>query len=229
VTVSWTVTNSGTGAGTTSAWTDSIIVSRNSVLGDGDDQVLANVTHSGGLAKDASYTKSQDLILPPEFNGRFTLFVRTDSLNQVFENGADANRTALIGNFDITPIPYADLRVEAVTAPASGQSGRELELSWRVKNHGIALPTPPNGRTGSSSPRTPMARMRRSSGRFSHLGFLAAGGDYLRTAKVVIPEGFEGAHISSSRRPAAAVIAAALTSSCSQTTTGAGPMRSRSA
>ena len=47
LTVSWTVANQGTGAGPVDTWTDAVILSRNEVLGDGDDWIVGRFTHSG--------------------------------------------------------------------------------------------------------------------------------------------------------------------------------------
>ena len=143
VTVGWRVTNSGTGAGITSSWADSVIVSSDDVFGNGDDIVLGELVHSGALALGASYNASLDLILPPGFYGHYTLFVRSDSRNVVFENGADGNRGFLTGPFDVSPIPWADLVVNTVVAPASGASGTDLTVSWTVGNQGIGLTNVP--------------------------------------------------------------------------------------
>src|SRR5690606_35913790 len=119
VTVGWTVTNIGTGEGVTSDWVDRIIVSRDDVYGNGDDIVLGEVAYSGGLDAGESYEASANLILPAGFFGRYTLFVRTDADDQVFENGADANRGFLLGHFDVSPTLWSDLFLEAVSAPGS--------------------------------------------------------------------------------------------------------------
>jgi len=62
VTVAWTVTNQGNGTtgdgtptGTVSHWVDRIVFSRNTVLGDTDDRLVAEVPHDGALAPGASY------------------------------------------------------------------------------------------------------------------------------------------------------------------------------
>jgi hypothetical protein len=55
--ITWAVTNVGNGttgngrpAGTISAWSDRVVLSRNSTYGDGDDVLLANVPRAGALA-----------------------------------------------------------------------------------------------------------------------------------------------------------------------------------
>src|SRR5262249_36578987 len=46
VTIGWTVTNVGTGPGSTSAWRDDVIASPDDVAGNGDDIVLGRFAHS---------------------------------------------------------------------------------------------------------------------------------------------------------------------------------------
>src|SRR3546814_357263 len=97
VTVGWTVTNVGTGAGFTAGWTDRVIVSRDAVFGNGDDVVLGEFVHSGALAVGESYDASEELLLPPGFYGRYKLFVQIDATGEGFEDGADDNRGFLAG------------------------------------------------------------------------------------------------------------------------------------
>ena len=59
VTVTWTVTNNGTGASLTSSWTDNVVLSRDSVAGNGDDIVLGRFTHDGPLAVGTSYSRTE--------------------------------------------------------------------------------------------------------------------------------------------------------------------------
>src|SRR3546814_21007554 len=92
VSVVWAVTNVGTGAGFTAGWTDRVIVSRDAVFGNGDDVVLGEFVHSGALAVGESYDASDELLLPPGFYGRYTLFVQIDAKGEVFEIGRESCR-----------------------------------------------------------------------------------------------------------------------------------------
>ena len=88
VTVGWSVLNArtGTGAGITSTWTDAIIASTDAIQGNFDDRVLATFSHTGLLALGDSYAQSQTFYLPVGFQGRYHIFVKTDSTGAVFEN-----------------------------------------------------------------------------------------------------------------------------------------------
>jgi hypothetical protein len=65
-------------------WTDSVIASRDAIVGNGDDIVLATFLHDGALAKDQAYALTESILLPATFTGRYTLFVRSDALGDVF-------------------------------------------------------------------------------------------------------------------------------------------------
>jgi CARDB len=197
--VTYTVNNIGTGAGRTSKWTDQIIFSQDDILGNSDDFNAAQYVHQSILEAGQSYTNTVAVQLPGYTSGRYTLFVVSDSQNQVFENGNESNNSAsAIGKIDIMPIAYADLQVESVTAQAlSGvpSSGQSLKISWTVANRGIGIT---DAATWSDS--IWLSRNADGSdivtqlGLTSHLGQLAVDDAYSRTYNVALPEGIEGTH-----------------------------------
>ncbi|HEY6816092.1 MAG TPA: CARDB domain-containing protein, partial [Croceibacterium sp.] len=191
VTVGWTVTNLGTGAGFTSSWVDRIVVSADGVYGNGDDVVLGEIAHAGALGVGESYQASANLILPAGFYGRYTLFVRTDASDQVFENGADANRGFLAGNFDVSPTLWADLYLEDVVASASALSGGQITVEWEVGNQGPGLTNTADWVDTVYLEKTD-GTGRVTLGQLNHLGFLAPNDTYRRTATFALPEGISG-------------------------------------
>ena len=74
-TISWTVTNIGTGVGQTTTWTDAIIASPSDNVADPAAVVLAQYPHTTGAGPGASYTQTQVVQMPPGFTGRYHLFV----------------------------------------------------------------------------------------------------------------------------------------------------------
>jgi hypothetical protein len=137
VTVRWVVTNVGIGAGRSVSWTDRVVYSTNDVLGDGDDIVLGTVQRDGALGAGQSYEGTVTYRFGPGFTRQGKVFVRTDALGAVWENGLEANNQAqAAGLLDVMPIPYADLRVESVSVPAAAVSGQPMQVSWTVANRG---------------------------------------------------------------------------------------------
>ncbi|RUZ17283.1 CARDB domain-containing protein, partial [Mesorhizobium sp. M7A.F.Ca.CA.001.09.1.1] len=191
VTIGWTVTNQGTGVGQTLAWTDTILGSRDDILGNSDDMVLAEFRHDGAVAVGGSYDRSEQIMLPAALSERFTLFVRTDSKSEVFENGSEANNAATPGHpVDVVPIPYADLTVTDLVADASAQSGGRLNVSWTVKNQGIGVTD--RDQWTDTVTLIDASGQAVADARFDHLGILANDASYTRSAQIVLPNGLSG-------------------------------------
>ncbi|WP_295529412.1 CARDB domain-containing protein, partial [uncultured Pseudacidovorax sp.] len=190
ITVGWTVTNQGTGPGRISHWVDSVVAVDTIT---GAEIVLGRYDHDGALAVGTSYQRSETIFLPAGTSGRYRVEVRADSTAQVFENGAEANNTAAApAPMDAMPKPYADLQVTALDLPADARSGQLLQATWTVANQGI-------GRTDTEDwtdllflSTDAEGRNRIATAAVDHLGVLAAGGDYQRSASVRVPDGYSG-------------------------------------
>ena len=193
VTVAWTVANRGTGPGLTANWVDAVIVSGNTVVGDSDDRLLAEFAHSGTLAVDESYSRSEAFLLPAEFVGRFHLFVKTDAKGVVFENDSEANNVSEGGfPFDVTPIPYADLVVSSLTADNTAKSGQPMHVSWMVRNQGIGITNTGGWTDIIELASDPTGQQVVATYAFSHIGALAKDGTYDRGGDILLPNGISG-------------------------------------
>ena len=74
--ITWAATNVGNGttgngrpSGTISAWSDRVVLSRNSTYGDGDDVLLANVPRASALTAGEGYAGSYNGALPAGLSG----------------------------------------------------------------------------------------------------------------------------------------------------------------
>ena len=139
ITLQWTVTNTGPADATQSPWSDRILLSQDSIIGNAGDFVLATFAHTGGLASGASYTASQSVTVPMKLNGTWYLSVITDALSQVIEPGTRADNTLLPPVPIALAAPYADLQVEVAVGPAQVIEGTSTALSWRVRNLGDSV------------------------------------------------------------------------------------------
>ncbi|WP_414521409.1 CARDB domain-containing protein, partial [Umezakia ovalisporum] len=130
--VSWTVTNQGTGAAERD-WYDGIYISDDEILDSSDTQVTWEyIGEQTPLAADGSYTISRNITLPNTATGnRYLLFTTDYSWNPQLETDETNNTFAV-------PITLGapDLVITAATAPASGNIGGSLEVSWTVTNQG---------------------------------------------------------------------------------------------
>ena len=138
--VSWTVTNQGVGYSSVEQWTDSVILSGDAVLGNGDDIWIGNFTHNGLLQIGQHYSQSELVSLPGNLSGQYQLFVKSDAYDQVYESSQNNNSTH--SGIQIQAQPTADLQVSLVTAPAAIGSGEWLTVNYTVVNEGL-------GRTNS--------------------------------------------------------------------------------
>ncbi|MCB1964701.1 MAG: hypothetical protein KDI64_01260, partial [Candidatus Accumulibacter sp.] len=195
VTISWSVANVGSAATTVADWVDTIIISPDADPSHGT--VLKAFAHQGALATGAGYARSETFLLPAQFQTHSHLFVRTDAGDAVFENSLEADNFGEAANlFDVAPIPYADLAVSAVAAPASGASGQAIQVSWTVSNQSPhAIGTTNSGFWADSvylasdpAGKNVVAGL----GSFDHLGALAVGGSYTHTVSASLPDGLSG-------------------------------------
>ncbi|MCB1944039.1 MAG: hypothetical protein KDI53_18655, partial [Candidatus Accumulibacter sp.] len=196
LTVAWTVSNQGTGAGLFSSWTDRVLLSRDDIAGNADDQLLGEYRHSGALASGESYSRSEQIVLAARTSGRFRLFVVGDARDEVFENHSEANNVGRLAHtVDVMPVPYADLRITSLGTEGAPASGRPLSLTWEVVNDGIGSTD-----SGEWSDQIWLSRNADGSdvvaqlGQARHIGQLAVGDRYSRRVELTLPEGIDGTH-----------------------------------
>jgi hypothetical protein len=205
--ISWTVSNDGLRGSLAATWSDQIVLSRNAVLGDGDDQVVGSFTRFGSLAAGESYTRGETLTLPIGVSGDYRIFVRTDASGQVYEGSADD------GNNASTPVavslltPFSDLVVDSVTTPDAALGRDTIVVSWTVRNQG----------EDSTHAETWSERILLSAdatldagdleiGRVTHIGDIAPGESYSESGAFTLPERLQGSfHVFVSTDAAAAV------------------------
>jgi hypothetical protein len=131
LTLRWRVQNPGPGDTLVGAWTDTVLLSPNDIVGDGDDVLMGSVTHSGVLAGGAEYDERRTLEVPFKLVGAYRLFVVTDALRQVYESD-ETNNASLPQALTVTRhVPDLVLSAAAI-APEAGR----LRLTWTVANRG---------------------------------------------------------------------------------------------
>ncbi len=194
ITVSWQVTNNGTGPGTTSQWDDRVVLSTSPVFGQGTEIDLGDYPHDGALSVGATYAQTENIQVPPGTTGQFYLFVETDALHQVYQyTNTQPDVGSPSNTVNIIPEPYAALDVSDVTADPTALSGQPINLSWTVANNGIGstdqvqwsdnvyVSSDPTGATGMQFLES-----------FTHVGALGVGDGYTRDVQVTLPEDLSG-------------------------------------
>ncbi len=149
VTVTWTVTNEGAGPAR-GAWTDRVLVSPDGTLTGAI--ALREVTRTGDLAPDGTYTGSAEVIWPGVADGTWRVVVVTDVYGAVYEAAQEGDNTTAAAT--ATAVTHPDLSPTAVSVPATALAGGTLTVSWQDRDLGTAAVSGPWS-TGSTSRPTP--------------------------------------------------------------------------
>ena len=196
MTLSWTVSNGGTGVTGVNSWSDAVYMSPDSVFNSSATE-LETFIHQGALSAGSSYTATQSVTLPTGVSGSFYFFVRTDVNGQVYEfdpAGDELGSTLGAEMVNLTPPP--DLETSTVTAPGSAEASHTLTFSYMITNAG-AGPTP-NYTWNDSFYLSPTATYQSATaislGQVTRVGSLAAGGSYTSTISKTIPNNLNGSY-----------------------------------
>ena len=188
-TISWAVTNQGTGITSVSNWTDTVYLSPGPTLNPATEIVLVDTPHNGFLAPGDYYTNSQLVSLPNCDNGSYYVIVDTDSGQAVDENGVVSNNVlASAAPSVLWPSQAARLTVSAVDAPGSAQAGATLAVSWTVANLGNAAT---NGTWEDALYLSPTPQLTLETGillgRYPHATGVGSDQSYVQSQSPVIP------------------------------------------
>ena len=131
VNVSWVTKDIGTGNATTS-WYDSVWISPDATLGNGNDVLLRDVSAASTLLAGGSYQQSTTITVPGTLaDGTYYLIFQADrGNNQPESNEGDNLKTSAI------TISNADLVVTDITAPDAAAGGQTVNVQWTGKNQG---------------------------------------------------------------------------------------------
>ena len=195
INVGYTVTNKGVAATDATSWTDEIVFSPTAILNPSTEIVLGSFIHTGTLVTGGSYSATQAVTLPAQYNGTGYIALLTDPAGAVTEPARGTEYIA--GPAAIAIIsPYADLTTEAVAAPTSANDGDLISVSWRVRNLGDAATTAAGGWTdkvylslsGTVDANSILL------GEVPHTAGLAVGASYTGKASFQLPGGITGAY-----------------------------------
>ncbi|MEO5647983.1 MAG: CARDB domain-containing protein, partial [Chitinophagaceae bacterium] len=136
VTITYKVSNLGTGPTVAANWTDFIYLTKDSVLNLATATFLGAQVHNGALAVNGFYTQQKTFTIADGTFGRYYFYVRTDISNQVYEHASENNNTGRSDSINILLTPPIDLVVTQITIKDSA-SNREISLvKWRTENAG---------------------------------------------------------------------------------------------
>lgn len=186
-TVSYEVSNTGTGPTTRDSWTDYLFISLDDVRGNDDDILVGRFDHTAPLAAGQSRTVTASITPPLTAEGSYRLFVVTDTTRNVPEYGGEENNAASGPRMTVLR-SLADLVVSSLDAPDTRRPGQVIAVAWQVTNQGDG---PTNLGTWSDSVYLSKTGQLDSTaillGVVRHQGLLAPGQGYTGNAELEIP------------------------------------------
>ena len=136
-TVSWTVTNAG-GATLETSWTDRLYLSPTLTLDVNTALLVAEYQHTGSLAQNVPYSRTENPIVPTQAQGPYYLFVITDANDVVEECANDGNNaTRTTATFTVSN-NLPDLTITGINPLAAALAGQTIAVAWTGKNTGTA-------------------------------------------------------------------------------------------
>lgn len=133
--VQWTVENAGTGPTGKNTWHDGVFLSDDPTISN-NDLLLGTFTRNGVLEGGGSYTRIEQVVIPPYLSGDKYLLLRTDIGNAIYEHNAEHNNIVVHPLFISVP-PPCDLVVTAVSFPAEALAGEQIAVQYTLQNQGI--------------------------------------------------------------------------------------------
>jgi subtilase family serine protease len=134
ITFSYTLINDGQ-TDTYGTWIDRFYLSRDNNLNMETDTMIGEIEHHTQIAAGSkTYVQTDQLMIPAQISGMYTIFVQVDALNQLYEYQDENNNQASV-SVNISDSP-ADLRVTNIRAPEEVHAGTAIYVSWDVLNAG---------------------------------------------------------------------------------------------
>jgi subtilase family serine protease len=142
----WSVVNAGGPIktrfdGTMPSWYETVYISADANFDPTLDRALGNAHRIGTMGGGGSYTGGGTFEVPADWSGPSWIFVVVDSTGSVYEGAEGSPNESNNVNLDpgsvmVTATPPTDLVAQPFTIPASGMLGREVTITFTVKNAG---------------------------------------------------------------------------------------------
>ncbi len=131
VNVKYSLINQG-GSPTTHSWLDNFYISKFQTFST-SNAISVGAFWRSNIQEDDTAVINQSIVIPPDINGPYYLFIFTDVYNYQFEGGNDTNNVTAA---HAVRVESPDLVIPSVVVPAADTSGREILVQWFVKNTG---------------------------------------------------------------------------------------------
>lgn len=137
ITVMATIANQGAATRSNAFWYDEIFISKSNTF-DGTALSLDKVLHNGGLDAEGSYQVSFKVTIPSGYDGEYYFFVKTNTLDQVYEHAASENNVSVSEQtIRVIASPTSDIQALSLEVPATAGVNTDLMLKGKGKNGGF--------------------------------------------------------------------------------------------
>ena len=134
VALSYTQSNDGR-TDTYGQWLNRFYLSQDNNLDVEEDTMIGEIEYQSHIsAGSRMYIQDEQLILPAQISGTYTIFVQIDALNQLYEDQGENNNLVSVPVY-INDSP-ADLKIINIHAPETAYAGTAIHVSWDVMNTG---------------------------------------------------------------------------------------------
>jgi subtilase family serine protease len=132
--VTWIVSNSGAGQAD-GQWTDTVYISKDAQL-DYEDDNAGQFQYDQPLKAGESYTRAVTITAPEGIEEQWWIIVKTDTDEELDEQGGENNTKIAEPPLWITSRPYPDLQITEILIPDTLPKGEKATISWTVRNLG---------------------------------------------------------------------------------------------
>ncbi|MCX6270150.1 MAG: hypothetical protein NTU44_02840 [Bacteroidetes bacterium] len=193
INVEFQVKNIGQGSTLTQQWTDMVYLSTDTTLETDVDHYIGAYSNLTYLNPQEAYNQNISFTLPQGISGYYYILVYSDYYNNLTESNNNNNKRFNTSNFLVYLSPVPDLQVNRIIVQNSAFSGQQINLTWLVKNTGLAS-------TGVSewqdrvyfSSDTTLLPSAVNLGTFPHSGTLAPDSVYEQTRLITLPAYISG-------------------------------------
>jgi len=133
--ITWEVINSGEKQTDELNWFDTIYCSDDNILDPATDIELDQFLHQDKLDTDRTYSHTSYVHLRQDFSGTYYIYVKTDSLHNVYEFDRENNNLSSAKKLQIKGI-QTDLSVSDVNISSHSIAGAPVSITWSVQNIG---------------------------------------------------------------------------------------------
>ena len=192
--LTWTVTNQGE-ATAVDSWYDVVYLTSDTLLDTGEALRVGSFKHTGNLAIDSSYSRTEQVTIPIDYMGDYRFFIVTDNLDEIYEGFFNENNTGVSEHpLTVTLTPPADLIVSSIEMSDTVDANATYNISFRVKNNGSSSTHSNYWRDCIFISRDAVFNQNtaRQLTTFLHNGILAADSSYTSERTITIPKDLQG-------------------------------------